>query len=473
MLKLSNSFDECVIPATDEKLTKEDWALMSVVCEKVYKAGDQGARDCISSIQKRLIHRNANVQLYALTLTNTLVKECGISIHKEVCSRAFTSTLTKMLNDRNTHDVVKNRILDLIQEWCSEFRSNPSLSIMEETYRQLRSQNFQFPPQKPQKEPNEDKGLPQPPSVSRVRALYDFRPTESNELGFSCGDIINVIDNVYKDWWKGELHGKTGIFPVNYVEKISDPSPVDIAKELEMEVNVFSQGKNIERLLELLESFDPQKDSVTTNEDIQNLYNETVPIRPKLTILVEKYTKKKDYLIELHTKFTKAISTYEQLMNDSFSRYTNPKPIHPGYITPQGYVAPNSTFIGGYPNSSQQIYSAPNPVDSTISYNQHTDQQQQQNVYQAQQYYPMGHQNGYPPNQQSQYGSQAPQQQYQQSQYVNPQDPTQQYQLPQYMNPQDPTQQMPQQPQYMNPQDPTQQVPQQPQYMNPQDPTQQ
>ncbi|CAG8842386.1 31211_t:CDS:2, partial [Racocetra persica] len=138
-----------------------------------------------------------------------------------------------------------------------------------------------------------DKGLPQPPSVSRVRALYDFRPTESNELGFSCGDIINVIDNVYKDWWKGELRGQTGIFPVNYVEKITEPSPVDIAKELEMEVNVFSQGKNIERLLELLEGFDAQKDSVTTNEDIQNLYNETVPIRPKLAILVEKYTKKK------------------------------------------------------------------------------------------------------------------------------------------------------------------------------------
>ncbi|CAG8526444.1 20025_t:CDS:2 [Racocetra fulgida] len=286
--------------------------------------------------------------------------------------------------------------------------------------------DFQFPPQKPQKEPSEDKGLPQPPSVSRVRALYDFRPTESNELGFSCGDIINVIDNVYKDWWKGELRGKTGIFP----EKITEPSPVDIAKELEMEVNVFSQGKNIERLLELLESFDAQKDSVTTNEDIQGL-------------------------------FVNITAT--------------PKPVHPGYVTPQGYVAPNSTYIGGgYPNSSQQIYPAPNQVDSTNPFNQHTDQQQ--NVYQAQQYYSMGQQNGYPPNQQSQYGSQAPQQPYQQHQYMNPQDPTQQYhQMPQqqqYMNPQDPTQQMPQHQQYMNPQDPTQ-VPQQQHYMSPQDPAQQ
>ncbi|CAG8612088.1 4552_t:CDS:10, partial [Dentiscutata heterogama] len=442
----ANAFDECVNAATDEKLTKEDWSLMNAVCEKVFKAGDQGSKECIASIQKRLIHRNANVQLYALTLTNYLVKECGLSLHREICSRAFISVLTKILNDRNAYDAVKNRILDLIQEWSSEFRSNPSLSLMEETRRQLQAQNFQFPPQKPQKDPSErrkkedddyklalklslaensdkkptqsvkslhssnpstqDKGLSQAPSVTRVRALYDFHPTESNELGFSCGDIINVIDNVYKDWWKGELRGKTGIFPVNYVEKITEPTPADIQKELEMEVNVFSQSKNIERLLELLEGFDPQKDSFTTNDDIQNLYNVTLPIRPKLTILVEKYTKKKDYLIELHTKFVKAISTYEQLMNDSFMRYTNPHQVNPAYITPQGYVPQNSTFIG-YPNASQQIYSVPSQMDSTAPFNQSTDQQS--NVYQAQQqsqFYPVGHQNGYAPNQQPQYGSQ-------------------------------------------------------------------
>jgi hypothetical protein len=50
-----------------------------------------------------------------------------------------------------------------------------------------------------------------------VRALYDFQPTEQGELGFQKGDIVRVIESVYRDWWKGELRGKTGIFPVNYV----------------------------------------------------------------------------------------------------------------------------------------------------------------------------------------------------------------------------------------------------------------
>jgi signal transducing adaptor molecule len=44
--------------------------------------------------------------------------------------------------------------LELIQQWAFEFRADPSLGIMDETYQQLRSQSkFKFPsPQKPKKE---------------------------------------------------------------------------------------------------------------------------------------------------------------------------------------------------------------------------------------------------------------------------------------------------------------------------------
>lgn len=55
------------------------------------------------------------------------------------------------------------------------------------------------------------------PIVTRVRALHTFEPTEPGELGFDKGDIIKVVDRNYKDWWRGQLKGRTGIFPVNYV----------------------------------------------------------------------------------------------------------------------------------------------------------------------------------------------------------------------------------------------------------------
>lgn len=53
--------------------------------------------------------------------------------------------------------------------------------------------------------------------VTRVRALHPFAPTEPGELAFEKGDIIKVVDRGYKDWWRGQLKGRTGIFPVNYV----------------------------------------------------------------------------------------------------------------------------------------------------------------------------------------------------------------------------------------------------------------
>jgi signal transducing adaptor molecule len=57
-------------------------------------------------------------------------------------------------------------------------------------------------------------------TVTRVRALHSFEPTEPSELAFEKGDIIEVVNRDYEDWWKGQLKGRTGIFPVNYVVRL-------------------------------------------------------------------------------------------------------------------------------------------------------------------------------------------------------------------------------------------------------------
>eukprot|EP00457_Paulinella_chromatophora_P002090 gb/GEZN01002094.1/.p1 GENE.gb/GEZN01002094.1/~~gb/GEZN01002094.1/.p1 ORF type:complete len:821 (+),score=43.14 gb/GEZN01002094.1/:95-2557(+) len=57
-------------------------------------------------------------------------------------------------------------------------------------------------------------------SVTRkVKALYPFTATKnSGELGFNAGDYISVTSRADPNWWEGELGGKVGIFPSNYVE---------------------------------------------------------------------------------------------------------------------------------------------------------------------------------------------------------------------------------------------------------------
>jgi len=56
-----------------------------------------------------------------------------------------------------------------------------------------------------------------PQKQLKARALFDFAPQESNELGFKINDTI-IIHNTKGDWWEGELNGKRGLLPSNYVQ---------------------------------------------------------------------------------------------------------------------------------------------------------------------------------------------------------------------------------------------------------------
>ena len=129
-------------------------------------------------------------------------------------------------------------------------------------------------------------------TVSRVRALFDFQPSEPGELQFKKGDIIAVLESVYKDWWKGSLRGQTGIFPLNYVEKLSDPTIEELQREAQMEAEVFGEIKNVEKLLTLL-STSSSDTNVKDNEEITTLYHSTLAIRPKLIELIGKYSQRK------------------------------------------------------------------------------------------------------------------------------------------------------------------------------------
>ncbi|XP_004686151.2 PREDICTED: SH3 domain-containing YSC84-like protein 1 [Condylura cristata] len=54
-----------------------------------------------------------------------------------------------------------------------------------------------------------------------VTALYSFEGQQPGDLTFQAGDRITVLARTdsHFDWWEGELRGRTGIFPANYVTK--------------------------------------------------------------------------------------------------------------------------------------------------------------------------------------------------------------------------------------------------------------
>uniref|UniRef100_A0A3Q3IFG1 Sorbin and SH3 domain containing 2a n=1 Tax=Monopterus albus TaxID=43700 RepID=A0A3Q3IFG1_MONAL len=62
-----------------------------------------------------------------------------------------------------------------------------------------------------------------------ARAIYDFKAQTSKELTFKRGDAVNIIRQIDNNWYEGEHHGRVGIFPISYVEKMPSsekPQPI-------------------------------------------------------------------------------------------------------------------------------------------------------------------------------------------------------------------------------------------------------
>ncbi|KAJ3274510.1 ESCRT-0 subunit protein hse1 [Terramyces sp. JEL0728] len=251
MESLIGNYDLIVDAATSETNTGEDWGVIIKICE-IVESNPSKARDAVNIIIRKLNHKNVNVILFSLTLSNALVQNCGMQLKQEISSRPFLQALLKLLNNNSTHITVRNRILDFIQTWAKDFKGNPSLDYMQDIYNQLRNEGFSFPSDQPpspkkksyvdkqkeeddlqlalalslsQQQPAKQAAAPTPKALFSVKVLYDYHPTEDGELQLVKGSIVEVFDNsTFNDWWKGTFKGNVGIFPANYVEKISSTS---------------------------------------------------------------------------------------------------------------------------------------------------------------------------------------------------------------------------------------------------------
>lgn len=126
-----------------------------------------------------------------------------------------------------------NDILNLLPKDLSTRSSNvlPSYPPQQQTVNSPPSFGGNMP-SPAQSQTSNTSSLPPPPSYNNTpmaekslgtaEALYDFHgDNPSTDLSFRCGDIIQLVEFVNNDWWKGTLNGKTGIFPSNYVKKLA------------------------------------------------------------------------------------------------------------------------------------------------------------------------------------------------------------------------------------------------------------
>ncbi|KAF9425969.1 Vacuolar protein-sorting-associated protein 27 [Podila epigama] len=146
--KSTTGIDELIDKATSENLPSgtEDLALNLEICDQI-RSKQVSPKDAAKALKRRISHKNPNVQLLALGLTDVCVKNGGQHFLVEIASREFMDNLASILKaPAGINPEVKTRLLGLIQTWGNLFRGKRGLGYVCDTYMILQHEGYEFPP---------------------------------------------------------------------------------------------------------------------------------------------------------------------------------------------------------------------------------------------------------------------------------------------------------------------------------------
>uniref|UniRef100_A0A1B0D6L3 Uncharacterized protein n=1 Tax=Phlebotomus papatasi TaxID=29031 RepID=A0A1B0D6L3_PHLPP len=427
----SSPFDADIEKATSEKNTTEQWGVIMDICDRV-GSSSTNAKDCLKSIMKRLAHNDPHVVIQAITLLDACVNNCGRNFHLEVASRDFENEYRRIVSKNQAP--VTGKLVGLLKRWSEEeFKSDPQLNLIPSFYQKLKSEGLESsePVVQPKaqatfsKDPNVVQSQQEADDIAKaielslkesknsspkasagatssstvlypligmsggsfstpssnaqaqeprkVRALYDFEAAEDNELTFSVGEIIHVLDDSDPNWWKGYNQRGEGLFPSNFVtaDLSVEPESLRLDKvkksvqfaeddvqpnedEDKMEPVEINEEK-IDRLLHLLHEANPEDPTQDTPEMLA-LEQQVNQMGPLIDAELERVDRKHAQLTQLSSDLVEAINLYHTLMREP------EKPSYMGAFSqqpPSMYHLPPSGMPGMYGMPPGSLYQMP------------------------------------------------------------------------------------------------------------------
>ncbi|KAG9455176.1 hypothetical protein H6P81_008080 [Aristolochia fimbriata] len=130
--------------ATSDLLIGPDWTMNMDICDSI-NTEPWLAKDVGKAVKKRLQHKSPRVQLLALTLLETMIKNCGDHVHFQVAERNILQEMIKIVK-KKTDMHVRDKILLLLDSWQEAF-GGPGGKYPQYywAYEELRRSGVQFP----------------------------------------------------------------------------------------------------------------------------------------------------------------------------------------------------------------------------------------------------------------------------------------------------------------------------------------
>lgn len=147
MLSSSSSSSAATVrvdKATSDLLIGPDWTMNIDICDSI-NTNHWQAKDVVKAVKRRIQHRNPKVQLLALTLLETMVKNCGDYVHFQIAERNILQEMIKIVK-KKTDMSVRDKILALLLSWQEAFGGpggkHPQYYW---AYEELRRSGIEFP----------------------------------------------------------------------------------------------------------------------------------------------------------------------------------------------------------------------------------------------------------------------------------------------------------------------------------------